>query len=654
MQTLSTAKLFFLLSATALSSFPPPALGQWAPGGIPVPGSQWGYGPTICSDGSGGAIIGWGVASEDVPAQHITSSGSLAQGWPAAGLGICTDPAQQALVSVIPDGLGGAIFGWYDYRSGPYKSLFAQRISSTGQPALGWAVNGNPVTLGPVGYGPSMVADGSAGAFFVWSDGRTGSGIIYAQHLTAQGAIASGWPADGVPVSSLAGVASFAVAVSDGAGGLLMGWYDLAADGTFMQHLTAAGAIYTGWPPGGIRISSPGRYFYGMVSDDSGGAYIGLRFTTLMYPLNERVFLVRITGEGEVAPGWTPGGTALCDSSSSEFRDNLVVAADGQGGVYGAWRITGPYTTIRAVRMRADGTFAPNWPLNGIQISTLSGYQNVGGSLANGSTPMLDDGAGGVYFAFDVDTDIDRTYIQHFAGGGIPAPGWTDAGTALSPDDSQGSATLASDGAGGVIVAWENRTARYIYVQHVAMDGVVATDLAPVSADAQPGRVLLLWQGDVAASVIAVVERRAASSAWVQLGAPSLEGRDRLRFEDRNVAPGSRYGYRLTYTQGAIARQTTETWVDVPQQFELALTGARPNPSAGRLNVAFSLRDDSPASLAMLDVAGREVMHREVNSLGPGRHVVPVDPETRLAPGLYWLKLSQGGRSLLARAVVIR
>jgi hypothetical protein len=186
------------------------------------------------------------------------------------------------------------------------------------------------------------------------------------------------------------------------------------------------------------------------------------------------------------------------------------------------------------------------------------------------------------------------------------------------------------------------------------MDGVVATQISLVSADAGPDRVSLLWQSAAAQGLVATVYRRTESSAWQALGAPTLDGPDRLRFEDRSVTPGTRYSYRLGYRDGGAEQFTAETWVDVPQRAVLALEGARPNPAVRLMNVSLSLPNESPATLAVLDVAGRALMARDVGGLGAGRHLVPLDLGRAVAPGVYWLRLTQGGRALLARAAVTR
>ena len=57
--------------------------------------------------------------------------------------------------------------------------------------------------------------------------------------------------------------------------------------------------------------------------------------------------------------------------------------------------------------------------------------------------------------------------------------------------------------------------------------------------------------------------------------------------------------------------------------------------------------------LEVIDVAGRRVMRRDVSSLGPGRHTTEVGSSMR-APGLYFLRLTQGGETVRARVVKMR
>jgi hypothetical protein len=279
-------------------------------------------------------------------------------------------------------------------------------------------------------------------------------------------------------------------------------------------------------------------------------------------------------------------------------------------------------------------------------VTTFPGYQFTGEILADQSGGLfvsgVYDGAGSEY-----------GFMQHLSASGTPAPGWDAAGQQLNPHSHQTNPRVASDGAGGAIVVWENRFDGGLYAQHYPGDGATATLLSLVSATAQPDRVALLWQGDAALTASASVERRSFVSDWQDIGAPVLDGSDRLRYEDRDVAPSSRYAYRLRYSLGGTERTTSETWVDVPGVAQLSLAGLRPNPARGSdLHVSFSLPDAGPARLELIDVAGRRVATRDVGALGAGTHVEPLQTDSKVPAGLYWLRLTQGNRSLVTRAVV--
>jgi hypothetical protein len=95
--------------------------------------------------------------------------------------------------------------------------------------------------------------------------------------------------------------------------------------------------------------------------------------------------------------------------------------------------------------------------------------------------------------------------------------------------------------------------------------------------------------------------------------------------------------------------------VEVPPAPRLQLSGARPNPAVAPLVVAFALAGSEPARLDLRDIAGRGVLTREVGSLGAGAHVVNLAESRALpAPGLYFLRLSQGADVRTARVVVLR
>jgi hypothetical protein len=70
--------------------------------------------------------------------------------------------------------------------------------------------------------------------------------------------------------------------------------------------------------------------------------------------------------------------------------------------------------------------------------------------------------------------------------------------------------------------------------------------------------------------------------------------------------------------------------------------------------VVFSLPDDRPALLVVLDASGRRMLEQQVSALGPDTHVVRLDEGRGLPAGLYFIHLTHGGHTLTTRGVVVR
>ncbi len=182
-------------------------------------------------------------------------------------------------------------------------------------------------------------------------------------------------------------------------------------------------------------------------------------------------------------------------------------------------------------------------------------------------------------------------------------------------------------------------------------DGLVAVAVALEDAQAEPGLVTVTWY---ATDVTSATVYRNAGAAWSALGTVYPDGTGRLTLEDRDVQAGARYGYRLGVDVDGAEELFGETWVDVPSGLALALAGARPNPAREGLVVAFTLPTAAGGRLEVVDVSGRRMLSRSLAGLPAGSHQLRLDDGTRLAPGIYLLRLSQGERSLTARACVVR
>lgn len=631
------------------------ALADWRPEGVPLcsVGNCGAGGAIVVPDGLGGAFFLWGESrngNSDIYAQRLTASGNIPPGWPVDGLPVCTEPTSQHLSqwSAVPDGLGGMLVAWEDFRnsfpngtSGP--DIYAQRILPDGTIAPGWPVDGAPVARRPGHQSwPVALPDGTGGGYFSWEDIITPRDI-YVQRLTAAGVPAPAWPADGVPACTDPEVQASPQLATDGIGGVYVAWSD-ARDGTvstYAQRVRPDGTISPGWPADGAPIVV-GRAMRELIPVGTDGAYVAC---TVQGPIvDDEYYLQRFTGEGTISPGWPAGGVLVCAAANQ--RAGLRMSADGEGGALLTWYDSrGTSDEIYAMRMRPDGTRAPGWPEDGLRVTDIQ---------AGDYSPVpAADGLGGVYLAWDRNTGgVDEIVLHHLSGAGAVVPGWPLNGLKVPGNEFSHLVDIAEDGTGGAIAAWarEDQTVRAL---RIGVNGPVAVALSLVSVEVEVGFVRLLWYVAEGASLRFTVERRSENGEWERLAEITPDGTEKLAYEDRAVVPGTRYGYRLSYTEEGSEGHGGETWVSVPR-LELALRGFQPNPSAGIPMVGLVLAEAAPATLEVYDVAGRKVASREVGALGPGRHELRLDASQRLAPGVYAIRLVQGERALTARGVVTR
>ncbi len=167
-------------------------------------------------------------------------------------------------LKVVSDGDHGAFLVWY-----AGSSVKVARVDQAGDLVSGWNPNGVTVGTLYVSSSASLAYDGTGGCFVMWR----GAGGYMVQRFTATGSIVPGWPASGAPIGAAATIQAVTRMVPDGAGGLYVGWGNLA------QHLDSAGAPVAGWAATGSPISqAPGsKTNLTAASDDAGGVYFAWR-----------------------------------------------------------------------------------------------------------------------------------------------------------------------------------------------------------------------------------------------------------------------------------------------------------------------------------------------------------------------------------------
>jgi len=362
--------------------------------------------------------------------------------------------------------------------------------SSSGDPNINLQVEAAPNAQDT----PAAIPDGSGGAIIVWEDYRNGTGWdVYAQHVLACGNTDPTWPADGVLVAAVGSTFVFGGVfpgiVTDGSGGAFVLWNGAptgngSPSGGFAQHLLSTGVTDPSWPVGGLMT---GPFGAAGTSDDAHGAFIAWQDASIG-PANRRVFVQHLLSSG-VDPAWPASGVRACPGSEfDQFAP--TICRDGAGGAIVSWgdRRTAALTNrdIFAQRISASGSLL--WAGSGMPVCTAVGQQLMNGFISTSglggtgntwsdiqSCAMVPDGANGCFVTWDDGRTLGSTsadvYAQHLTASGAAA--WTLNGVLLCADaGGQFAPTILSDGAGGAFATWVDTRAS-VFAQHVTASGTV-------------------------------------------------------------------------------------------------------------------------------------------------------------------------------------
>ncbi len=355
----------------------------WTTNGIPICTLDSNYNPIIVSDGSGGAIIAWqsyrGSATADIHAQRVNSSGVVQ--WTTNGVPVCVVVFEQDTISMISDGLGGAILTWQDYRSNNgFADIYAQRMNSSG--AMIWTANGVSIcNQAAAQRGPRLVSDGIGGAFITWFDKRAGDYDIYTQRVGLAGAVQ--WTINGVATCTMATDQLRPDICSDGASGVIITWYDYRSTtdyNIYAQRQGPSGAIV--WAVDGVVMNNNVAYAQTdpkIVSDGMGGAI--LSWTDYRTGTTADIYAQRVNSTGAVQ--WTATGVIICTSAGDQIKSQLV--SDGTNGAYITWQDHRNAGNSDIYAQRIASNAAINWAATGYAICTAGFDQLVPMIVSNGN-----------------------------------------------------------------------------------------------------------------------------------------------------------------------------------------------------------------------------------------------------------------------------
>lgn len=388
---------------------------EFTPGGITICNSSDEQAKQkICSDGEGGAIITWvdsrSGSNQDIYAQRINTTGDTY--WMENGIVICNKGGNQDSVQICPDGLGGAILTWRDFRDGPNGDVYAQRINSTGEAQ--WTVNGTAIsTANSYQYEPQLCSDGNGGAIITWIDYRSSNWDIYVEWINSTGD--TQWIANGIAICTNTYPQYYPQVCSDGNGGAIITWED--------------------W-----------------------------RGTLTDFP-DKDIYVQRINSTGDTQ--WTANGTAICAKNYDQVSPLII--SDGIGGAIISWadNRTGDLYDILAQKINSDGV--KQWNTNGVSMSIIVANQLTPQLISDGA-------GGAIIAWYDYRRGIPHNpdvYAQKVNSTGIVD--WDPLGVVVcTGSDELNYIKLCGDNAGGAIISWtETRvgTLTDIYSQLIDFNG---------------------------------------------------------------------------------------------------------------------------------------------------------------------------------------
>jgi hypothetical protein len=191
-----------------------------------------------------------------------------------------------------------------------------------------------------------------------------------------------------------------------------------------------------------------------------------------------------------------------------------------------------------------------------------------------------------------------------------------------------------------------------LYINLVDAKGVVATlaSLASASIDASVAHLTWLVSGRVSRFAI---ERRVDAGAWTRVAEASPDGRGFVSYDDPVPAGASTLGYRLAWAENGSALTAGEVTLAMPHGARFALESLAPNPARDAFTVRFALRSGVPATLELIDIAGRRV-RCEALGASDGERVLRLEGLSGLPAGIYLARLSQGAERAFARIAIVR
>jgi len=287
--------------------------------------------------------------------------------------------------------------------------------------------------------------------------------IMAASIILIVSAVLASWDDDGTLICNYAGNQFQPVIIPDGMGDFQIVWLDgefygskIDADGNPQWPLAQYGiyltqmALVLSEKPEAVRDGYGGTYI--TWADDRAG--IG----------QTDIYIQRINTDGEMFFGGS--GAPVCTAANSQVAPKII--HDDSGRCITTWidgRTPGAFA-VYANRIAGDATLL--WGSAGVAVSSLGSYCSI--------VDLVSDGSGGTIMAWQETRAGVNSYLFSQRVDSLGNTLWTQYGVQIcSPAGHQYTPMIASDGAGGAIIAWydDRGTDHDIYAQRINSSGIV-------------------------------------------------------------------------------------------------------------------------------------------------------------------------------------
>jgi len=381
-------------------------------------------------DDHGGFYLIWPQTENETKtliAQHIDGQGNVL--WSEQGKSLVHPVAKEAYWEAGPDAKGGVLVTWeQDNR------VWVRRFDADGKSL--WRSKYERLSVSSTTQTfPTLVADGSGGAFVVWQEkflpasptGVLARSVLMMQHVNAAGAPL--WTPAGSRVSLRPSDQKRPSIVYDGSAGMVVAWRDFRESASQLQIQRVDYQGTRLWGLQGVVITAPGGDperppHLGAVG--AGSAVVAWKASSSG---TDRIFMQRVDASGKLS--WDPQGMELTRGNWQEW--NPVLHGDGEGGTWVAWEDhrNSQNWVAYVQHLHIDGT--SGWPAGETALTTVAADQ--------GHLGITDDGQKGILTAWsDNRNGTLGVYLQEIDVNGKPLlgpDGLTIATQLVNPQNPQ-------------------------------------------------------------------------------------------------------------------------------------------------------------------------------------------------------------------------